>query len=308
MSCPECKGLSRTAIAPGYWQCTTLVWRDATQWGPITGTPPHLGLMGPVPAAIQQPCGRRYHEAGGGNEVDVNAACACGIFAIGRCADCGDLVCGEHGALYEGRFTCRADIDRRRQRTAQAKQRENDEAVRRTDQQVFTGVTNGVAAGADAIERWLLARTANLSLRRFSSIDAQRVAIDGVRKLILEAAGARSVNVAADDVGQWAVEAADLVQWLSKRYPPNETLHAGPFRTYRGWLIASGRTADGYRGEPGWSYQVVLRTDGRISKVSSGSRKIVGKNERDGREFGSWDDIVQLASYLQHTNPHWGTD
>ena len=305
MPCPDCKGSSRTAIAPGYWQCTTLVWCDATQWGPMPGTPPHLGIMGPVPAAVQQPCGRRYHEAGGGNEVDVNASCACGIFAIGRCADCGDFVCGEpkHSALYEGRLTCRADIGRRQQEAAQARQRAADDAARRADQEKIAAITSGVAAGGDAIERWLLARTADLSPRRFSNADAQRVAVNRVRALIREAAGARSVNVAGDDVMQWSVKAPDLIQWLSKRRSPDAILRGGLFKTYRGWRIGYGQTEGGYR-DSGWSYQVVLRTDGRISRVGSGSRNLGAHHERDGREFGSQGDINMLATYLERPNRH----
>lgn len=217
----------------------------------------------------------------------MNASCTCGIFAIGRCADCDTFVCGEHSGLSEGRLTCTADIRRRWQ-----------EAARRADQEKTTAVTSSVAAGRDAIERWLLARTAELSYRSFSNADAQRVAIDEVRVLIREAAGARVVDVDGNNVMTWSVKPADLIQWLSKRCVPDTTLYIGRlFRSYRGWHIGSGQTEGGYKSS-GWSYDVVLRTDGRVSTVRKGSQRIRSYDDPGCHEFGNQDDIDYLVGYL----------
>jgi hypothetical protein len=287
--CPDCKGSSRIAIAPGYWQCTTLVRRFIPHWGLMPGTSPQLGIMGPVLAARQRPCGRRYQEAGGRNEIDVNASCACGMFAIGRCADCGVFVCGEHSGLSEGRLTCAADIGRRRR-----------EAEGRADQGKTTAVTRGVAVGEDAIERWLLARTTDLSHRSFFSIDAQQVAIDYIRILIRQAAGARSVDVEGDDVMTWSVNTDDLTHWLNKRRIPDTALYIGSlFRKYRGWHIGSSSPTNDTDRSSGCTYDVVLRTDGRVSAVRKGSRRIRSYEDRGCHEFGNHDDISYLAGYLK---------
>ena len=286
--CPDCKGSSRIAIAPGYWQCTTLIRRFVPHWGPMPGTSPELGIMGPVLAAGQRSCGRRYQEEGGRNEVDVNASCVCGMFAIGRCADCGVFVCGEHGGLSEGRLTCTADIGRRRQ-----------EAVESADQERTTAVTRSVAVGKDAIERWLLAQTIDLSRRSFSNIDAQQVATEYIRALIRQAAGARAVDTEGNDATTWSVNTADLTQWLYKRRAPDTTLYIGRlFRKYRGWHIGSSIPTSDWDRSYGCSHDIVLRTDGRVSAPLKGSRRIRSYEDRGCHEFGNQDDIRYLAGYL----------
>jgi len=219
--------------------------------------------------------------------MDVNTSCACGTFAIGRCAECRAFVCGEHSELFKGRLTCTAHIRRRWQ-----------EAARHADQEKITAVTSSVAVGRDAIERWLLARTADLSYRSFSNADAQRVAIDEVRVLIWEAPGARAVDIDGNNVTTWSVNTADLIRWLSKRRVPETTLYIGRlFRRYRGWHIGSGQTEGGYK-YSGWSYDVVLRTDGRVSIVRKGSQRIRSYDDPGCHEFGNQDDIDYLAGYL----------
>lgn len=109
--CPRCGGENRIPIAPGFWECHSIVTETGTGVGPIPGTPPHLGLMGPVPVEVERVCMHRYQEgvtSGGAMEF-----CECGTMAIGRCANDGRPVCGEprHSALRADRRLCRACVD-----------------------------------------------------------------------------------------------------------------------------------------------------------------------------------------------------
>jgi predicted RNA-binding Zn-ribbon protein involved in translation (DUF1610 family) len=51
-------------------------------------------------------CGTEYQEGGHG----VVLECACGTFAIGRCAECKNPVCGLHSEIYEWKRLCDADV------------------------------------------------------------------------------------------------------------------------------------------------------------------------------------------------------
>jgi len=234
----------------------------------------------------------------------MNVACACGIFAIGRCADCGIFVCGQHSALWEGRLTCSDDIKRHRQEASEKKRKADAEAQQRADQDTIASLTSRVAKGTHAIERWLLARTSNLATanllykREFSSDAVLRAAIDRVRTLIEEAPGAGSVGVADSDVKMWWVETPELIHWLTQRREPDTTLQAGLFRTYTGWRIGSGYSSGGYR-DSGWNYDFILRTDGRVCTVTQGSSKLDATHRKIHDEFGDHDrDIYNLARYL----------
>lgn len=101
MSCPACGGHERNLVAPGYWECCSLVEERRQGLVPNPGGP--AGAMMPVEHISRHQCGVRYSDGGTGGNIQ---SCACGTFAIGACADCGLLVCGDHSRLYKGRRLC----------------------------------------------------------------------------------------------------------------------------------------------------------------------------------------------------------
>lgn len=65
--------------------------------------PDIMGVMRPHEQHIDQRCDTTYHEGDGSAS---GASCHCGIFAIGHCGRCGQLVCGVHSAVGTGVLTC----------------------------------------------------------------------------------------------------------------------------------------------------------------------------------------------------------
>lgn len=124
MACPTCGGTDREAIAPGYYRCTTAV-RLPTR-------PDPLDDYGPSRVAEYAPCGIEYQEGVNSQPTD---ACACGTFAIGRCAICGRPVCGTHSRVADVRL-CLDDLavrEQERREAAGAEERRRAEHVARTD-------------------------------------------------------------------------------------------------------------------------------------------------------------------------------
>ena len=127
MPCPSCGGTSRRPIAPGYWECTTVIddpafprsaWDDSDPWRAATHP--------------KRPCSNRYQE---GTSVPTEP-CRCGIYSIGRCESCNDPVCGDHGRLYADALRCEGcaralfEADQTRKREA-VEQAENAAAAER---------------------------------------------------------------------------------------------------------------------------------------------------------------------------------
>jgi len=111
MACPKCGGEFRKAIAPSYWECTTVL---AVRLP--TGVPhPALG-----PQWIDRPvmCGHRYPE--GAPAMVESPLCSCGTYAIGRCQHCGQHVCGDCSQFADGQRLCAVGIETR---TAQMRAR-----------------------------------------------------------------------------------------------------------------------------------------------------------------------------------------
>ncbi len=124
MACPKCGGDNREPIAPGYYRCTSAV--------RLPATPDPLDGYGPSRIAEYASCGNEYQE-------DVRAqpteACACGTFAIGRCAVCGRPVCGIHSRVEDVRL-CLDDLAARNQEqraAEEAEERRRADDVTRTE-------------------------------------------------------------------------------------------------------------------------------------------------------------------------------
>lgn len=71
-------------------------------------------------------CGHQYQE---GAPASAEAPqCACGMFAVGRCADDGTWVCGRHGGMYGGdRLLCGSCWARRDQEAKETRERQTQE-------------------------------------------------------------------------------------------------------------------------------------------------------------------------------------
>lgn len=157
MSCPTCSGTTRSPIAPGYWQCQSL--REVRHQGPGF----HDITKGPPVVIEHLPCGTRYHD---GPPADSAAECSCGTFAIGRCAECRQPVCGLHSGYDDGQLLCLTHLEERRTRAAAllaaaAADRMAAERNRRTREEASGSarVLTRIAHYDDPHERLLLAFT-----------------------------------------------------------------------------------------------------------------------------------------------------
>ena len=100
MACPSCGATSYRPIALGYVECTG-----------------SREVMVPDIYGGHQPqwhsCGHRYHLADRRSD-HVSGACACGLFSIGQCTECGTHFCGDHSAVRADHRLClthAADFD-----------------------------------------------------------------------------------------------------------------------------------------------------------------------------------------------------
>jgi hypothetical protein len=114
MGCPSCGGSDRILVAPGYWECRSLV--EEHRAGLV---PDGMGGTRPVTDVIRRPCELRYHQAAGGGPT-LLCEWDQGTFAIGLCADCGKPVCGDHSRLYQDRRLCIQDVNAREEAAALA--------------------------------------------------------------------------------------------------------------------------------------------------------------------------------------------
>jgi hypothetical protein len=116
VGCPVCGGSEREQLAPGLWRCTSQRTVITEHGGP--------GLTNPAagPGVIRRehvvPCGTEYQEGGGPGIVGVE--CRCGTFAIGRCSECREPVCGIHSTLIEDRRVCSEHAEQKRRIAAEA--------------------------------------------------------------------------------------------------------------------------------------------------------------------------------------------
>lgn len=131
-TCPECGGTSREPIAPGYWQCTSVIHEPAVTVvaDPATGGPR------PITTVVERICRAQYQEGA----VKSEAVCRCGTFAIGLCAECREPVCGIHSSMIDDRRLCdihasaaRAVIREKAEAEAAAKTKEREAALARDE-------------------------------------------------------------------------------------------------------------------------------------------------------------------------------
>ena len=102
-ACPVCGGSDRTQIAPGYFECTSVVYGTAP--GPGYGAPP-TGQLGPQHVTTSRICGQRFQTGAPLPSPLGCTASGCGFFAVGRCSQCGAPVCGQHLGDHQGTSLC----------------------------------------------------------------------------------------------------------------------------------------------------------------------------------------------------------
>lgn len=149
MACPSCGGSERSAVAPGFFECTSLLTVSS-----VDMVPDGRGGAVPVEQRRTRVCGHRYHEGSG--SVGHGPSCACGTFAIGTCHECGRAVCGDHSSLIDGHRLCSDDLVR-----AQA---ERAEAVRREQITIPQFLQRAAVAGNPGLRRWTLVKVEVLPL------------------------------------------------------------------------------------------------------------------------------------------------
>lgn len=258
MACPRCGGEDRRVIAPGYFECASLI--------PVTQGLTPAGV--PVPGSAA--CGHRYQ---GGTPVNAAGVCACQTNAIGTCAECARPVCGDHSELAEDKRICVTCL--------QARATQEMDAVASSHAEVIAGLQ----AVANPVERLL--RTAWYVVNAtYNSHVQRRTGASGndLYTVFPEFAGAPSGKIRRD--GQyWKVpkdhwDSAEIGRWFVSAAarrgigPPHEisvvTIKEPRFRapfitaeqTLRCWSIMHGA---GY-----------ILTDGRVVVGEEGHARYLG--------------------------------
>ncbi|GIH16647.1 hypothetical protein Raf01_48190 [Rugosimonospora africana] len=131
-------------LAPGYYECTSQAL--------VNVIPPGAqGNLGSVP--VYQPCGHRYQS---GATSAGTPQCACGMYAVGACRDCGKPLCGRHVNIRNDTVFCAehasAVEQARVQERAQHKERQL-QALRAWE----ADVVRALLAVQDRVERFVRA-------------------------------------------------------------------------------------------------------------------------------------------------------
>jgi hypothetical protein len=122
MQCPRCSGVAVATLAPGYFECQSQVRVRETR--PMQN-PANPAEMLPVIEERLVLCGHRFQTGEGASA----ATCACGVFSIGVCGDCGATVCGLHSGQADGKLRCTKHFNER----AEAARRASEESKERTE-------------------------------------------------------------------------------------------------------------------------------------------------------------------------------
>lgn len=94
MTCPRCGGSDRNQIGVSYYQCVTVE-------SQLMPAPPGSGVE---MVSVDVMCGETYQE--GAPPTSQSPLCSCGTYAIGKCRDCEDSVCGLHSSMRGGARLC----------------------------------------------------------------------------------------------------------------------------------------------------------------------------------------------------------
>src|SRR6187200_2023444 len=118
MSCPECAGIDRQPIAPGFWECRSEIKNYG--YAPVPGA---TGIPVPLePHITFRICGNRYQEATSSENAPRALAgfCWCGLIPIAKCTKCDEVMCGDHIRRINGRVVCATHWEEVQQLAAEA--------------------------------------------------------------------------------------------------------------------------------------------------------------------------------------------
>jgi len=251
------------------------------------------GLTNPFagPGVIRQAqlvvCGNTYQEGA----PEIVEECNCGTFAIGRCVDCRQPVCGVHSALWEGRRLCMSHVHEAHA-TAESQRRES----------LARGVAGMIATSIRAWDEWLAAARSALAessdptervvrvvagLSPGSRVDARNDDPQLLLDLLLPEQIARR-----EPGSRWWWDHDAVQEWFLRAVvaPPRQlgvvrfrrTLLGGTRRkqtTAPGWTFQGGSTVS--RGEPGTPTHCWLDVT-----VLADGRRLLGANADAGGNVG----------------------
>lgn len=124
--CPRCGGIERRILTPNFFECTSQV---------LTGVVPRSPQGNPTEIPVYGVCGHQYQE--GAAAASGGTKCSCGIFAVGECAQCGEPLCGQHGAhYYGGEFLCYEHGSAAKRREAEDREKAAQAASLRSRQEL----------------------------------------------------------------------------------------------------------------------------------------------------------------------------
>lgn len=215
MPCPACGGTDRRPIAPGLWECQTV--RTINSYMPAPGE--HAGTVPLIPEFLTSVCGHRYQDqaAPPGTGSGGIPACACGMFAVAACRECGTSLCGDHLVRWDGQVFCIAHMAALESK-ARASQAESGVTIYRNGWNDFIGWVGPVTS--DAVERFLLAVIYSPRLPRHGdSTKVMAVLDEGLDRLL--GPDRRSWTSAPDpDTDTWRLDTATLIGWAFARADP----------------------------------------------------------------------------------------
>lgn len=99
MPCPQCGGNARRELAPGFFECQTILTGQAP-----TGAHPS-GSQGPTERVYSYQCGATYPEAAPSTGLGLCYVCG-SLGAIGVCVECRRPVDGVHGQIRSNGLWC----------------------------------------------------------------------------------------------------------------------------------------------------------------------------------------------------------
>jgi hypothetical protein len=244
-------------------------------------------------------CGHEYQEGATASTWQ----CACGTFAIGRCRECGDPVCGDHSQLWADVRLCsphaaaaaaeRAAQAREREATAQAEEARRRERITAE----WLAGAHEVLAGLDPTAQLIcvvgsFAGVTSRGAKEFPAADW-----DAIRRLLPE----RFENAPAKPGSYFAPwDTPEVVEYFVRhvRAPPDElqVTMAGFFgvkrRRRQGWWFREGSSAA--HPSTGTPQSVAILSNGSVYSPTQGGER--GFNARALREMLELLDLPKLPN------------
>lgn len=204
MACPKCGGSKRRQIAPGFYECESVISEVRPGYMPVP-EPGH----GPVrewtigPTRGERICRHRYQA---GEPATASAVkCWCGMYAIAECTECGAPLCGDHIRRLSGRVICQEDLAARKA-ADEVRRIEDEKDGGKRELANFLAELRSIASGlSDPIERILsVADSTRAFYGRIPEVNALIGELVGDPGPIFRlTSDMRFEAIRADDLGAW---------------------------------------------------------------------------------------------------------